>query len=102
HEQQHEVGADGKISGVVGDDKGVEVISRSARFQGLTNKTDDVAAERVHFAVELDAADAVAEIDERCTGIFLHHAVGLLCDGDRPHAGGDLNGLQGLSSKVPV
>ena len=32
HEQQHEVGADGEICGVVGDDEGVEVVARAAGF----------------------------------------------------------------------
>ena len=32
HEQQHEVGADGKICGVVGDDEGVEVVAGAAGF----------------------------------------------------------------------
>ena len=35
HEQQHEVGADGKICGVVGDDEGVEGIARARRVLGI-------------------------------------------------------------------
>jgi len=35
HQQQHEVGADGKICRVIGNDKRVEVVARPACFEGL-------------------------------------------------------------------
>src|ERR1019366_6487694 len=86
HEQQHHVGADGKIRRVVGDDESVEAIARSARLQRLENQRDNVGAEGVHFGVELDAAHAFAQVNQRGTGIFLYHVVGLLRRGNRPHS----------------
>ena len=38
HEQQHQVGADGKIRGVVGDDERVEVVAGAAGLQRLTDQ----------------------------------------------------------------
>ena len=75
-----------KLSRVVGDDERVEVIAGAARLQGLRDKPDDVAADRVHLGMEFDAGDAVAQVDQRRAGILLDHAVGFLRDLDRPHA----------------
>src|SRR6266567_2285652 len=63
HEQQHEIGADREIRGIVGDDEGVEAVAGAARLERLRNQRDDVSAQRVHLAVELQAGHAVAEID---------------------------------------
>jgi len=89
HEQHHDVGADGEVGGVVGDDEGVEVIASAAGLEGLGDEGDDVATERVHLGVELDAADAVAEVDERGARVLLDHSVGFLGDGDGPDSGGN-------------
>jgi len=50
-----------KIGGVIGDDEGVETVAGAAGLECLRNQAEDVAAERVHLGMELDAADAVAE-----------------------------------------
>ena len=91
HEQQHQVGAYGKIRCIVGDDEGVEVIAGTAGLQRLKNQTNNVSAQAVHLAVELDAGNTVAEIHQRGSGILLHDAVGFLRDGDRPHPGRDFD-----------
>ena len=51
-------------------------------FSVCGDQLDDVAAQRVHLGVELDAADAIAEIDQRSSGILLHHAVRLFRNRD--------------------
>jgi hypothetical protein len=84
HEKKHEIRAHGKICGVVAHDECVEVVARAAWLQGLSDETQNVAAQRVHLRVELDAADAVAQIDQRRPCIFLHHAIGLFRNHDRP------------------
>ncbi len=93
HQQHHDVGADGEVSGIVGDDEGVERVACAAGLQRLGDERDDVAAERVHLGVELDAADAVAEIDERSACVLLDHSVGFLGDGDGPDSGGNFFSL---------
>ncbi len=102
HEQQHEVGADGKIRGVVGDDEGVEVVAGAAGFQGLNDQADDVGAQRVHLAVELDAGYAIAEIDQRGAGIFLDDAVGFFCDCRPTRRRRELDRLPAFGSQFPV
>ena len=52
--------------------------------------------------MELDAGHAIAEIDQRCAGVFLDHAVGFLGDRNRPHAGGNLNRLPVAGCQLPV
>ena len=64
HQQQHQIRTNGKIRGIVGNDECVEMIAGSAGFQGLQNQPHDVGSERIHLAVELDAANSVAEVDE--------------------------------------
>ena len=91
HEQQHHIGADRKIVGVIGDHESVESIARTVRFQGLTDETDNVAAERVHLGMKFDAGDAIAQIDQRRARIFLDHAIGFFCHLDRPDALRNLN-----------
>ncbi len=66
-EKQHEIGADGKIHGLVGDDHGVE-IGVQALDAGLDHG-GDVVADGVHLGVEFAAENAVAEIDEAGAGI---------------------------------
>src|SRR5271169_10214 len=42
--------------------------------------------------MELDAADTIAEIDQRGSGVLLEYAVGLLGDGNGPDSGGNFFG----------
>lgn len=102
HEQEHEVGTDGKIRGVVGDDEGVEVIAWAAGFQGLTNKLEDVGAQRVHLAVELDAGYAVADVDDGSAGVFLDDSLGFFCDGHGPDSRWDFDWFPVSSFELPV
>jgi len=51
--------------GVVGNDERVEAIARAAGLEGLQDQSDDVGAERIHLAVELDAGDSITKIDQR-------------------------------------
>ena len=44
HQQQHQVGADGKIRGIVGDDESVEVVAGAAGLQRLNDQADDVGS----------------------------------------------------------
>src|SRR5208283_2924385 len=53
HQQHHDVGADGEIRGVVGDDEGVKVVARATGLKRLHDHLNDVAAQRVHLGVEL-------------------------------------------------
>ncbi len=102
HEQQHQVGADGEIRRVVGDDEGVEPVARSARLQRLEDQRNNVGAERVHFRVELDAAHAFAQVHQRGAGIFLDHAVGLFCDFNRPDSRRHFHGLEMRVGQIEV
>ena len=64
HQQQHDVGAYGKMLRVVADDEGVEAVARPARLQRLRNELHNVATQRVHLAVKLNAAHAIAQINQ--------------------------------------
>src|SRR6202030_4054361 len=66
-EQEHQVGAHGKIHGLVGDDHGLE-ISTEALEAGVQHG-GDVAADGVHLGVKFAAEDAIAQVDEAGAGI---------------------------------
>ena len=89
-EELHEVGADGEVGGVAGDDEGVEVATASVAGLRVWVMSDDVAAEGVHLGVELDGGDAVAEVDEGGAGVLFDDAVRLLDGGE----GGDARRLR--------
>ena len=81
-EELHEVGADAEVVAVAGDDEAGKVADGIGR--GLEDGGDErehVAADGVLERVQLDAGDAVAEIDERCAGVGADDAVG--CGGNR-------------------
>ena len=66
----HEVGADGEVFAVAGDDEAGEIANRIGR--GVEHGGDErknVAADGVLERMQFDAGDAVAEIDERSAGI---------------------------------
>ena len=93
-EELHEVGADGEVGGVAGDDEGLEVGDGFAGgLQGLGDEADDVVAEGVHLGVQFDGGDAVAEVDDGGAGILLDDAVRLLDDGERGDPFGRDDGL---------
>src|SRR5689334_1672238 len=72
---------------VVGDDEGIELSqSGTARLQRLRDELHDIAAERVHLGMELDAAHTIAKIYERSRGIFLDYSIGFLRNSDGPHS----------------
>ncbi len=49
-EELHQVGADGEVGGVAGDDEGLEVVDDLARgLERLGDEIDDVVAESVHL-----------------------------------------------------
>ena len=99
-QHQHQVGADAEVFALVGDDHGVEV------FGGLVDAGADhgdlVVAERVHFAVELDAKDAVADVDQRCAAVLLHHPAGALHILEHGDAGAVFEGLIGIGEQIEV
>ena len=71
HQQQHQVRASGKIRGLIPDYHGFEFgfQSRDARVQ----HRDEISADRVHLRVELAAEHSVAQVNQACAGILLHH-----------------------------
>ncbi len=100
-QELHEVGADGEVGGVAGDDEGFEVADGVGRgLEGLGDERDDVAAEGVHLGVEFDGGDAVAEVDEGGAGVLFDDAVGLLEGGERDGAGRCRDGLVGSGGGV--
>ena len=102
-EELHEVGADGEVGGVAGDDEGFEVGDLLAGgLEGLGDEGDDVVAEGVHLGVQFDGGDAVAEVDDGGSGVLLDDAVGLFDDGERGDAFGDGDGLVGAGDGVEV
>ena len=72
HQNQHQVRADGKIHGLVGDDHGVEI--RLQALQSLVQHGDQVRADGVHLGVKFAADHAVAEIDQAGAGITVDFA----------------------------
>ncbi len=81
-EELHEVGADGEVGGVAGDDEGFEVGDLLAGgLEGLGDERDDVVAEGVHLGVELDGGYAVADVDDGGSGVFLDDAFGFFDGG---------------------
>jgi len=62
-----------------------------------------VRAERVHFAVELDASHAVAKINQRGSGIFFTTPLDFFATVDRPHRRRELvTAPKFLRSQLPV
>ena len=61
-QQEHQVGAGGKIRCIVSDDERAE--TRCCLLDAGLEHLDGVPADRVHLRVELDAEDIVAEVDE--------------------------------------
>ncbi len=66
-EKQHQIGADGKIRRLVGDDQGVEIGVQA--LQAGLHHGGDVVADGVHLGMKFAAQDAVAEIDQAGAGI---------------------------------
>ncbi len=78
NEEQHleEIGADGKVGAVAGDDEALEVANGIAGgIEDLGYQAGDVFADRVFFRVQLDGRDAVAEVNQRRSGIGFDDAV---------------------------
>ena len=75
-QDQHQVGADGEVFALVGDDHGVEVGLQLV--EAGVEHADLVFAQGVHFAVEFAAEDAVAEIDQGGAGVRLYDVAGAL------------------------
>ena len=69
-QQQHQVGAHREVASLVGDDEGLEVALGFAHGRG--DHRDDVRADRVHLAVELQAQYAVAEVQEAGARVASH------------------------------
>ena len=76
NEHQHQIGADGKIGGLIGDDHGVEI--RIQPLDAFVNHGDQIGADGVHFGVKFAADHAIAEIDQAGAGIALDFAAGIL------------------------
>jgi hypothetical protein len=75
-EDHHQVGADGEVFAVVGDDQGLEV---AAEFiERGVDHLHGVFTEGVHLTVEFEAERAIAEIDQRCAGVAVDHAADAL------------------------
>ena len=100
-EKLHEVGADAEVVAVAGDDEAQEVAD-GFRF-GLEDggdQRDHVAADGVLERVQLDAGDAVADVDERCAGVGADDLVGAAEIGDAGVAGLLRDGLPGVRGGV--
>ena len=66
----HQIGADGEIVAVAGDDETGEIADRvGRRVEDGGDESENVAADGVLERVQLDAGDAVTEIDQRCAGV---------------------------------
>ena len=79
----HQVCARRKIRGVVRDHKSAKLPYRlRIRAEVLTHEAHDVAAQRVHLGVELDASDPVSHIDQGRTWILPHHTTRPLRPGE--------------------
>jgi hypothetical protein len=73
-QQLHQVGADAEVFAVAGDDEAGKVAHRvGGGVEHRGDHREHVAADGVLERVQLDAADAVAEIDERRAGVGADH-----------------------------
>ena len=68
----HQVGADGEVVAIAGDDEGLEVAHGVAvGVKDLGHQADDVLADRVFLGMQFDGGHAVAQVDERGAGVAL-------------------------------
>ena len=72
HDEQRQVGADREVGPLVRHHEPHPSVS--ARLHGLVDHGQHVAADGVHLGVELEAEDAVAQVDDRGAGVPLHLA----------------------------
>src|SRR6185437_11916906 len=101
HEQQHDVGADGEMLRVIGDNEGIELTQGlAAGLERLRDELNDVCAQRIHLRVEFDAAYAISQIDQRGRGILLDDATGFLRNGNRPYTFGNFRSLIARSLEI--
>ena len=85
HQHQHQIGAHGKVHGLVGDDHRVKI--RIESLQSFVQHRDQVRADGVHLRVKLAAHHAVAEVDQAGAGIPLDLAARLFLRFQNDHAG---------------
>ncbi len=69
-ENKHEICADGKVGGLIGNDHGVEIGIEA--LDAFVDHGDEIGADGVHLGMEFAADNAVAEIDEAGAGIAFH------------------------------
>ncbi len=62
-QHHHQIGAHAEVLAFVGDDHGVEIAI--GLLEAGVQHDDVIFAERVHFAVKLDAQHAVTQVDQR-------------------------------------
>ena len=74
-EDEHEIGANGKIDGLIGDDHRIEICFQA--FKAFVNHGDEVCADGVHLGVKFAADDAVAEVDEARAGVAFNFFSGV-------------------------
>ena len=90
-QELHQVGADGEVAGIAGDDEGFEVGDGfRSRLESLGDEADDIAAEGVHLGV----------VDERGSGILFDDSIGFLDRRNRRDAGSNWNRLVGVGDGV--
>ena len=102
HEQHHDVGADGEVAGVVGDDEGVEVVARAAGLQRLGDeRTMSPPSEFILEWNSMQPTPSPRSMSE-APAFFFTTPFGFLGDGDRPDAGGNFFRLVVAGGDVEV
>ncbi len=95
---EHEVCADGKIRGLVGDHHRVEIGIKP--FNTLVQHGDQVGADGVHLGVEFAADHAVAKIDQAGAWIALDLAAGFLEGFENDDPGGFFHAFGGAGGEI--
>ena len=94
-QQLHQVGAHAEVVAVAADDESGKVAHRiGAGIEHRGDQCQHIAADGILERVQLDAADAVAEIDQRGSGVGPDHSVGAAEIGDPRVPGNGGNGFQ--------
>ncbi len=78
HHHGEQVGARAEVVGLVADHQPVELAGIGA-VERLVHHGEDVVVQGVHLGVELHAAHAVAQVNQRRAGVLGHHLAGRAC-----------------------
>ena len=98
HQHQHQIGAGGKVDGLVADDHRFKIFLQQAHSR--LHHLQGVGAERVHLGVELEAEGSVAQVEQARTGVPADFALGLPNRAEQEQSGLFLDRLMLFASQI--